>query len=490
MQKAYACTGEALTLGAALLNHQCFPKVPVNIPLKMLNRHGLITGATGTGKTKTIQLIAEELSAKGVPVLLMDIKGDLSGLAKPGNSSEKIIERQKKIGLSFEGRGFPVEFLSLSHSDGVKLRATISEFGPLLIAKILELNDTQAGIISLIFQYSDDHQLPLLDCKDLKKMLTYLSEDDERVKDYGALSKTSVGTILRKLLVLEQQGAESFFGEPSFDVRDLLRVDDKGQGYISILRLSDMQDKPKLFSTFMLSLLAEIYAAFPEVGDLQKPKLALFFDEAHLVFDQASKALLDQIEGIVRLIRSKGVGVFFCTQSPSDIPKNVLGQLGLKIQHALRAFTAADRKNIKLASENFPVSEYYKTDQLLTELGIGEAFITALNEKGVPTPLISAIIAAPCSDMGILSEEEIKAINSRSPLVKKYETTIDSRSAYEILTEKILTAQTEEAQKKLKTEASSVDKILGSTTVRQIGRTVARELTRGILGILGIGRRR
>lgn len=481
MQTAYSCQGDAITLGAALQEHQCFPKVPITIPVKMLNRHGLITGATGTGKTKTIQLMAEELSAKGIPVLLMDIKGDLSGLAKAGESTDKIVEREKKLNVTFEGKGFPVEFLTLSGLDGVRLRATIAKFGPLLIAKILELNDTQSGIISLIFQYCSDKNLPLLDLKDLKKILTYLSEHEPMAKEYGTLSKASVGTILRKLIVLEQQGAENIFGEPAFDVLDLLRCNDKGQGYISILRLADIQDKPKLFSTFMLALLAEIYATFPEVGDLPKPKLALFFDEAHLVFDEASKALLDQIEGIVRLIRSKGVGVFFCTQSATDIPKNVLGQLGLKIQHALRAFTAADRKNIKLTAENFPPSDYYKTDQLLTELGIGEALITALNEKGAPTPLISALIKAPSSSLGILSDEEIKAINQKSSLVKKYATTVESKSAYEILNEQ---APTE------KKEKSSVDKILGSTTVRQICRTVARELTRTLLVILGIGRRR
>lgn len=483
MQSAYACGEESLFLGAALHDNQCFPNIPVKIPLKMMNRHGLISGATGTGKTRTIQLLAGELSEQGIPVLLMDIKGDLSGIAKPGGKTEKVIERQKKIGLEFTGKGHPVEFFSLSALDGVRLRTTVTKFGPLLISKILELNDTQGGIVSMVFQYCNDHELPLLDWVDLKNTLNYLSDHDNQMKEYGLLSKASAGAILRKIMVLEQQGADVFLGEPLFQVSDLLRTDPSGKGYISIVRLSDLQDKPKLFSTFMLSMLADIYNTFPEVGDIQKPKLVLFFDEAHLIFDQASKALLDQIEGIVRLIRSKGVGIYFCTQSPTDLPAAVLGQLGLKIQHALRAFTAADRKNIKLAAENFPLSEYYKPDQLLTELGIGEALVTALNDKGIPTPLIAAMVSTPSSSMGILSDEEIKTINNQSLLVNKYKTTIDARSAHEILLEKMKGAEDSK-------QISILQSIFASTTIRQIARTIAREITRAVLALIGLGKRR
>ena len=368
INSAYSFKGDYITLGGAIYEGECINNLLVNIPLKTLNRHGLIAGATGTGKTKTLQLITEQLSSKSIPVLVMDVKGDLSGLAKPGNKHPKIDERHTKIGLPFTPNGFPIEMLTLSNEKGTRLRATVSEFGPVLLSKILELNETQSSYMSLIFKYCDDKKLPLLDLKDLKKILQYVTNEgkEEIQNDYGRISSSSVGTILRKVIELEQQGAELFFGEKSFEVDDLTRIDDKGRGVISIIRLVDLQDKPKLFSTFMLSLLAEIYSSFPEEGDVAQPKLVIFIDEAHLIFKEASKALLEQIETIIKLIRSKGVGVFFCTQNPTDVPASVLSQLGLKVQHALRAFTAKDRKMIKLTAENYPISEYYKTDEMLT----------------------------------------------------------------------------------------------------------------------------
>ncbi len=492
MKAAYLPKGESICLGAGMLNGSCFQEAKVNIPLKTLNRHGLISGATGTGKTKTLQLLAGSLSSKGVPVLLMDIKGDLSGVAKAGEPNSRIEERQQAIGETFEPEGYPVELLSLSEEKGVKLRATISEFGPVLLSKILGLNDTQAGIIAVIFNYCDNNQLPLLDLKDLKKMIQYATNEgkEEIESQYGSISSSSAGTILRKVIELEQQGADHFFGERSFEVNDLVRVDEKGKGYISILRLTDIQDKPKLFSTFMLSLLAEIYASFPEEGDLEKPKLVIFIDEAHLVFEEASKELLNQLDAIVKLIRSKGVGIFFCTQSPTDIPSDILSQLGLKVQHALRAFTAKDRKAIKLVAENYPSSDYYDTASILTSLGIGEAFITALSEKGVPTPLVATLLSAPRSRMDILSPSEIDEIVKNSALVQKYNVEIDSESAYEILNAKLEKVKTQETVKKTKQEKSMLEKILGSTTARQIGRTVAREISRGLLGVLGLGGKR
>jgi uncharacterized protein len=439
IKEGYTCSGDSIILGCAILDSQAMSGAQVKVPLKTMNRHGLIAGATGTGKTKTLQVIAEQLSEKGVPVLLMDVKGDLSGIAMPGEEKPFITERYSKIGLPFSAKGYPVEFMSLSQQGGVRLRATVSEFGPVLLSRILDLNDTQEGVVSVIFKYCDDNQLALLDLKDLKKVVQYVTEEgkEEIEKDYGKISTATTGIILRKIIELEQQGADLFFGELSFDIRDLMRVDKTGKGYISIIRLTDIQDRPKLFSTFMLSLLAEIYSHMPEKGDADKPELVIFIDEAHLIFNEASKALLDQIENIVKLIRSKGVGIFFVTQNPMDVPNGVLAQLGLKVQHALRAFTATDRKAIKLTAENYPLSEYYKTDETITNLGIGEALVTALSEKGVPTPLAATMLRAPVSRMDILSPNEIASINSASVLVQKYSQVIDRESAYEVLSRKV-----------------------------------------------------
>lgn len=502
IHEGYTFKGDSIDLGAAMLDGQTVPGAMVKLPLKTLNRHGLIAGATGGGKTKTLQIIAEHLSENGIPSLLMDIKGDLSGIAMPGADNPKIQDRHSKIGIPFTPSGSPVEFLSLSHEKGARLRATVTEFGPVLFSRILGLNDTQSSIISVVFKYCDDNKLPLLDLQDMRSVLQYLTNEGkaEIEKLYGRVSTDSVGTIMRKIVELEQQQADLFFGELSFEVDDLLRLDDKGRGIISIVRLTDIQDRPKLFSTFMLQMLAEIYSTFPEAGDVEKPKLVIFIDEAHLVFDEASSALLDQIEAIVRLIRSKGVGVFFVTQNPADIPDAVLGQLGLKVQHALRAFTAKDRKAIKLAAENYPISDFYNVEDIITQLGIGEALITALNEKGIPTPLAHVMLRAPQSRMDILTDAEIDHIIARSSLVRRYNEVVNRESASEILTEKIQEAFSEDKQEQLKQqkekavstrsqkrEKSTFEEIIDSPTTRQIGRTIARELTRGLLGVLGVG---
>lgn len=497
IKAGYTFKGECIQLGAAMLNGEVIPDCAINLPLKTLNRHGLIAGATGTGKTKTLQTIAEGLSDASVPVLLMDIKGDLSGIAAKGGVNEKITERYQEIGLEYNPQSYPVELLSLSKQKGVKLKATVSEFGPILLSKILDLNETQAGFVAMIFKFCDDAQLPLLDLKDFIKVLQYISNEGkaEMEKDYGKISTTSTGTILRKIIELQQQGADSFFGEKSFEVDDLMRISDDGRGVISILRVTDIQDKPKLFSTFMLSLLAELYATLPEEGDMDKPKLVLFIDEAHLIFQEASEALLQQIETIIKLIRSKGVGIFFCTQNPADVPASVLGQLGLKVQHALRAFTANDRKTIKQTAENYPLSDFYKTDELITQLGMGEALITCLNEKGIPTPLAATMLCAPKSRMDILTDDEIDALVSKSRIVAKYNQNIDSESAYEILNAKLEQAaakmdeQAEEQReaKVNRNEKSTLEQILSSPVTKQVGRTAAQIITRSLLGALGLG---
>ena len=452
--------GEFITFGAAMLDGETIKDAFVNVPLKTINRHGLIAGATGTGKTKTLQVFAEHLSDKGVPVLLMDIKGDLSGLAQTGASNAFIENRHNMIGLPFEAKGFPVEILTLSAQGGVRLRATVSEFGPVLLSRILDLSEAQSGIVAVVFKYCDDNKLPLLDLKDFKKVLQYATQEgkEEFEANYGRIATSSTGAILRKVVELEQQGADLFFGEMSFDTDDLLRVDDNGKGYINIIRLTDIQDRPKLFSTFMLSLLAEIYTTFPEQGDSGRPELVIFIDEAHLIFNEASKALLNQIESIIKLIRSKGVGIYFVTQNPTDVPEAVLGQLGLKVQHALRAFTANDRKAIKLTAQNYPDSEYYDTASVLTSLGTGEALISALNEKGIPTPLAATMMRAPMSRMDILSDSELTDLLANSKLVKKYNEVVDRESAYEMLNSKIEKAEAVEAKEKAQKELEDLKK--------------------------------
>ncbi len=481
MQDGYHFTGESLLLGAAMHDGETLAEAPIRLPLRTLNRHGLISGATGTGKTKTLAMIAEQLSEAGVPVLMMDVKGDLSGIAMPGTASANIEARHAKIGSAWEPGAYPVEFLTLSEEKGARLRSTVLEFGPLLFSRLLSLNETQSSLVALIFKFCDDKRLPLLDLKDFKKVLEYITGDAKAqvAAEYGTVPAASAGLILRKLIELEQQGAEGFFGEPSFEVQDLCRTVD-GFGVISILRLGDMQTRPKLFSSCMLQLLAELYATFPEIGDVEKPQLVVFIDEAHLIFDEAEKSLLDQIETVIKLIRSKGIGIFFCTQIPTDIPDDVLGQLGLKIQHALRAFTAKDRKAIKLVAENYPESSFYETDRLLTELGIGEALVTVLDERGAPTPLAATLLCAPRSRMGPLTPAELDALTARSEMAEKYNTPIDAQSAYEILGGKIAAATAASARKPAAGAARRTFSPLGGGAAPPVAAARDRELSEAL----------
>ena len=499
VRAGYTFKRESAKIGTAMLNGEVVPEADVFLPLKTMNRHGLISGATGTGKTKTLQMISEALSDASVPVLLMDIKGDLSGIAMPGSANDNIDERCNKIGVNYAPAKFPVEFLTLSNEKGARLRATVSEFGPVLLSKILRLNDTQGGLVSIIFKYCDDNKLPLLDLKDFIKVLQFTGNEgrSEIEKNYGKISAVTTGTILRKVVELQQQGADIFFGEKSFEVEDLMRISDDGRGMINVLRVTDLQSRPKLFSTFMLQMLAELYAISPEEGDLDKPKLVLFIDEAHLIFQEASAALMQQIETVIKLIRSKGIGIFFVTQNPMDVPASVLSQLGMKVQHALRAFTAADRKVIKHTAENYPETEFYKTDELITQVGIGEALVTMLNEKGIPTLLVHVMFAPPRSRMDVLSDAEIDSVVAESKLALKYNKIVDSESAYEILNEKLAEAvgkseaQTEEkkAAKADKRSAKKEEGFFDNPIVKSAGRTAANIITRSLLGALGLGGR-
>lgn len=499
----YTFNGKYITLGTSIFEKLAIKNLQVKVPLTSINRHGLIAGATGTGKTKSLQHFAESLSENGVSVLMMDIKGDLSGLAKAGVANAKINERQELIGSAWNPSAFPVELLSISNETGVKMRATVSEFGPVLFSKVLELNDNQAGVVAIVFKYADEKQLPILDLKDFRKIIQYLTNEgkDEIKENYGIISSATVSVILRKLIELESQGADAFFGETSFEVNDLVRKDANGKGFINILRLVDVQDKPKLFSTFMLCLLAEVYQKFPEVGDKAEPKLVIFIDEAHLIFSEASKELLNQLETIIKLIRSKGVGIYFCTQQPTDIPDAILGQLGLKIQHALRAFTAKDRKAIKLVAENYPVTQFYKVDDLITELGIGEAFVTVLNEKGIPTPLVHTLMCAPRSRMDVLTDDEQKEVVSNSRLADIYNRVVDRESAYEMLNKKINAATTNnnnnnnnnnvttETAPAKRANAKPEPNFIEQASKNPIVKSMVKEVTRGLFGML-FGKRR
>lgn len=497
IKAGYTFKGESFKIGCAMLNGEVVPGTDVLLPFKTLNRHGLIAGATGTGKTKTLQVLAEGLSDASIPVLLMDIKGDLSGIAAAGTVNDKITDRCQRLNIEFKPTAYPVDLLTLSEQKGARLRATVSEFGPVLLSKILGLNDTQGGFVAMIFKYCDDNKLPLLDLKDFIKVLQYVSDEGkaELEKIYGKISTTSTGTILRKVIELQQQGADLFFGEKSFEVEDLMRISEDGRGMISIVRVTDLQDRPKLFSTFMLQLLAELYATCPEEGDMDKPKLVMFIDEAHLIFQEANAALLQQIETIIKLIRSKGIGIYFCTQNPMDVPADVLAQLGLKVQHALRAFTAADRKVIKQTAENYPETDFYKTEDLITRLGTGEALVTILNEKGIPTPLVHCMIRPPQSRMDILSDMEIETLVDKSKIAAKYNQVIDNVSAYEILTEKLEEASRNEEQKKAeqkeekKTTTKKEKTVFDDPTIRSMTRTAGNTIIRSLLGVLGLGGR-
>ncbi|HEY7451863.1 MAG TPA: helicase HerA-like domain-containing protein [Candidatus Limnocylindria bacterium] len=433
----YSFEGPAVELGAGMLGESTYPAAPVRLPLSMLNRHGLVAGATGTGKTKTLQVMAEQLSAAGVPVFISDIKGDISGLGAPGVPNEKVTARVEALGLDgYAPRAFPVEFFTLVRDrPGVRLRASVGSFGPILLAKVLELNETQESVLALAFKYAEDKGMALQDLGDLRALLNHLDSDEGKadMEAYGGVSGASVGVMIRKIVGLEQQDADAFFGQPEFAVADFLRVNPDGQGVISVLELADMQDRPALFSTFVMWLLARLYQTLPEVGDLDRPKLVFFFDEAHLLFRDANRAFLNQIELVARLIRSKGVGVFFVTHAPRDVPPEVLGQLGNRVQHALRAFTPDDLEIVKATADTFPMTEFYDVERELTQLGIGEALVTGLSPKGIPMPTVRTLIRPPMSLMAQLDPAAFAEIVSASPIAGRYAQDVNDRSATEIL---------------------------------------------------------
>jgi uncharacterized protein len=491
---SYTFPSSSIFLGAGVLEGEIIAEAKVNLSLKMMNRHGLVSGATGSGKTRTLQLMAEQLSAAGVSVFMPDMKGDVSGMAKEGIANDKINDRIKAINLSgYKPMGFPVELYSLSGKIGAQMRATITEFGPVLLSKILELNDTQSGVLMIIFKYADDKKLPMVDLNDLKKVLNYLSDGEgaaEIKEAYGKISSATASTILRKIVAMEQQGVAQLFGEKSFDIEDLMEKVD-GKGVISLLNVSDVQGQPAIFSTFMLSLLAELYQKLPEAGDLDKPKLIFFLDEAHLLFSDAPKAFMDQIEQVIRLIRSKGVGIFFCSQLVQDIPPTILSQLGNRVSHVIRAFTPNDVKALKDTVKTFPKSEFYDMEKQFTQLGIGQAFVTVLNEKGIPTETVTVHLAPPASFMGPLSESEYKNQLDGSDMYKKYKETIDPQSAFEILNDRLQAHQEEQVEEKEKAEEakpqkvgrqekSTFEKVITSPVTQQIGKS----LVRGVFGML------
>jgi uncharacterized protein len=506
----YQFEGAALELGGLMLNATDLSDVHIRIPLAMLNRHGLVAGATGTGKTKTLQLMAEQLSAAGVPVFAADIKGDLSGLSVAGEDSDKIKARAASVGQDWKATGFPVEFFALGgQGTGIPLRVTMTAFGPTLLSKVLGLNETQESSLGLIFHYADKAGLALLDLADLREVIKWLTSDEGKadLKDLGGLSAATAGVILRELIAFSDQGADAFFGEPEFETTDFLRVStgsgESGKGLISLVELPNLQDRPAVFSTFLMWLLADLFHDLPEVGDTDVPKLVFFFDEAHLLFADASKAFLDAIAQTVRLIRSKGVGVFFVTQSPTDVPDDVLAQLGSRIQHQLRAHTPNDAKALKQTVNTYPTSAYPDLGEVLTSLGIGEAIVTVMNEKGAPTPVAWTRLRAPESLMAAAEPSVMEAAVTASPLHAKYATPIDRESAYERLTAKVeagaAKAEAEQQQQQQQQarpdhpaapaspssrrrgkDKSVVGEVVGSTAFRQVMRTAAREIIRGV----------
>jgi uncharacterized protein len=496
LKAGYGFTDPAITLGAALDRSGAVHQEPkVKVPLSMLNRHGLIAGATGTGKTKTLQLMTEQLVAQGVPVFAADIKGDLSGLAMPGDANDRVTARAKDAGWDWKPAGVPVEFVSLSGKLGVQLRATVSSFGPLLLGKVLSLNDTQTSVLTMVFKYCDDSQLPLLDLSDLRAVLQYLTSDDGKpaLTQYGGMSGATVGVLLRKMVELESQGAAQFFGEPEFDVKDMLHLTKDGRGIVTCLELADVQDKPLLWSTFMMWMMAELYHNLPEAGDLPKPKLAFFFDEAHLLFDDASKAFLDQVQQVVRLIRSKGVGVYFVTQTPKDVPEDVLAQLSNRVQHALRAHTPDEDAALRATVRTFPKTDFYDLEETLTSLGIGEAAVTVLDARGSPTPVVATRLIPPSSRMAPLTPDELQADIRQSDLLAEYGQAVDRESAREMLAARM--ARTQPAPtpgvpparggRAAKTMAQVAGGALVGALTSSIGRTVGREIVRGVFGLLG-----
>ncbi|WP_019054907.1 helicase HerA-like domain-containing protein [Streptomyces prunicolor] len=490
----YAFTGPALDLGALLWEGACLPDAQIRIPLPMLNRHGLVAGATGTGKTKTLQLIAEQLSAQGVPVFLADVKGDVSGISAPGVTNDKVAGRAAEVKQQWTATGFPAEFYALGGiGHGIPVRATITGFGPVLLSKVLQLNQTQEQSLGLIFHYADTKGLELIDLKDLRAVVTFLTSDEGKpeLKNIGGLSTATAGVILRSLTAFEAQGMADFFGEPDFDTSELLRTASDGRGMVSVLELPAVQDKPQLFSTFLMWMLADLFHDLPEVGDADKPKLVFFFDEAHLLFNDASKAFLDSITQTVRLIRSKGVGVFFVTQTPKDVPGDVLAQLGNRVQHALRAFTPDDQKALKATVKTFPNSSY-DLEEILTGLGTGEAVVTVLSENGAPTPVAVTRLRAPESLMGPIDAATLDAAVKSSSLYGRYAQAVDRESAYEKLATAVREPQetpkaaSKSSPKSAKEDESMVQQVVGSgmfkSLARSVGTQIGREITRSLFG--------
>jgi DNA double-strand break repair helicase HerA and related ATPase len=487
---AYKADGAVIDLGRGVHDGKLEQAAVVQVPLSMMSRHGLVAGATGTGKTKTLQVIAEQLSAQGVPVFVADVKGDVSGLAVPGEAGAVAEKRTTDLGLPFAPNGFPTEFLSLGGlGPGVPIRATVSDFGPRLLGKILRANETQEQSLELVFHYADSKQLPLLDLADLRALLTFLDSDAGKaeLEGIGGLAKATVGVLLRALVGLEDGGGNEFFGEPQLDINDLLRTAPDGRGVISVLELPAVQDKPALWSTALMWLVAELFETLPEAGDLPKPKLVFFLDEAHLLFDGATDAFLQSVEQTVRLIRSKGVGAFFVTQTPKDVPSSVLAQLGNRVQHALRAFTPDDAKALKATVSTFPKSEFYDLSELLTQMGIGEAAVTILSETGVPTPVVHTRLRAPASRMA--PADDVDGAAKASPLFAKYGARTDAQSAREMLAARVQEAAEPEApkpahrEKAPAPEESTAEKVGDFLNSRQ-GKKLQKDVMRGVFGML------
>jgi hypothetical protein len=510
---AYGFDEPSIEIGHVLREGSATGELPVRVPLRMMNRHGMIAGSTGTGKTRTLQLLAEGLSRAGVPVFLADVKGDLAGMCLPGEASERLMSRAAGVGRTHTPEAFPVEFFSLTGTRGTQVRATVSSFGPILLGKVLDLTEVQQSVLAMVFKYCDDRKMPLLDFDDLRSVLNYLTTDGKAdLKTYGGMSSATVGVLVRKMVELEQQGAARFFGEPELDIKDLLRTVD-GKGVVNVLSLADVQDKPRLYSTFLMWLLGQFYYGMPEVGDAVKPKLVFFFDEAHQLFSDASSALVEHIEQVARLIRSKGIGVFFITQTPKDVDEDVLAQLGNRVQHAIRAYTPKDAKNVKATASTFPESDHIDVQKSLTTLGIGEALVTVLDPKGVPTAVANVQISAPCSSMNAIDDAQYGRVLSSSQLAMKYSTPINRESAHEMLQRKIdQTAEQAEreprdesgwkdeaddfewrsssrrAPARRRTSSARPRQSAIEKTVNQMARTATREVTksavRGIAGIL------
>jgi DNA helicase HerA-like ATPase len=513
-RNAYSFDAPSIDLGHVIQDGKPRADLVIRLPLAMCNRHGLIAGSTGTGKTRTLQLLAEGLSKNGVPVFLADVKGDLAGLVRPGVANDRVNARVASVGRTFTPEAFPVEFFSLTGVHGTQVRATVSSFGPILLGKVLDLTDVQQSVLAMVFKYCDDRRMPLLDFEDLRAVLTYLSTDGkEELKNYGGMSSATVGVLVRKMVELEQQGAAKFFGEPELDIKDLVRTVG-GKGVVNILSLADVQDKPRLYSTFLMWLLGQFYYRSPEVGDADKPKLVFFFDEAHQLFADASSALTQHIEQVARLIRSKGIGVFFITQTPKDVDEDVLAQLGNRVQHAIRAFTPKDAKNVKATASTFPMNPHVDVIQHLTTLGIGEALVTVLDPRGVPTTVAPMQVLPPSASMSTIDDAGYQQTIAASAIAAKYAMPVNRESAHELLQKRMEESAEEDARegeygtpdfgepvsfgasKKVKAPKASraprarkpekgiIEEALGSRMAQNVARQATRSIVRGIFGML------